>query len=111
MGIIKPKEIIRITLGDEIPDIEGVYVLAYMGRIVYVGKAECGVLSRLKEHINNAIDELLGAWIMKNRDWENIRLDILVPPISKNMRLWVAEVEDACIKRFDPLLNIQLMKG
>ena len=105
----RPKEILRITLADEIPDIPGVYVLAYFGKIVYIGISEIGVMHRLQEHGIHAdkTSELLGKWMIRCSDWENVRLDILVPPDGVDMRWWLKTTESTCIRRFIPLLNQQ----
>ncbi len=105
-----PKEIIRLTLADKIPDVPGVYILAYLGRIVYVGKSESDVKHRLDSHKTNALaeNERLGKWMIFCSDWENIRLDILTPPDEVDMKWWLKTAEATCIRRFVPLLNQQL---
>ena len=108
--LMRPKEMIRITLADEIPNVPGIYILAYLGRIVYVGKSESDVQHRLDTHKSSALmpGELLGKWMIRCSDWENIRLDILVPPDCVDMKWWLKTAESTCIRKFIPLLNQQL---
>ena len=103
-----PKEKLRLTLEDELPNVAGVYILAYLGRVVYVGKTEKMVAGRLRDHLLiTAYD--LGAWLLRVRDWANVRLDVLVPP-DKLSDVWLKQAERACIKRFRPLFN-ELLVG
>jgi hypothetical protein len=105
-----PKELIRITLADSIPDTPGIYILAYMGKVVYIGKAETSVFHRISEHRYSALHDRLGAWIVQCNDWTNIRLDVLIPPIDvPSINEWLYEAESACIRRFKPVLNIALV--
>ena len=110
-----PSEFIRITLADEIPSTPGIYILSYMGRIVYIGKAETDVKGRLETHRWEALDssEILGEWMVKCDDWSNIGLDILVPPFDYDIRVWLQDAEAACVQKFNPLFNeqLQLEKG
>ena len=103
----KPKERIRLTMADELPACPGVYIIAYLGRIVYVGITTGAVCERMEHHITNALQERLGAWLLKVDDWPNIRIDVLVPP-DTNVSYWLYTVEAACIKQFNPLFNEQL---
>lgn len=105
--MISPKERIRITLADEIPEISGIYILAYMGKIIYIGKSEDNVALRLAGHKYNAINELLGAWMIRCNDELNTRLDILTPPDNSFVSKWLRDAEAACILKFKPLLNEQ----
>jgi hypothetical protein len=102
----KPDEHIRTTLAaafdgeTELP-YSGVYILAYMGKIVYVGRS-VDLPDRLRCHCARG-NQLIDAWLYGMRfDYQNIRLDILasVDPV------WLKEVEDVCIKHFKPLLNV-----
>jgi hypothetical protein len=105
--IMKLGKLIRTTLDEKLPAVEyGVYILAYLGRIVYVGKTRRGVQERIRGHITDP-DSLLGEWLTLNRDWPNIRIDILVPPDTEDARIWLKETEVACINRFNPLMNSQ----
>lgn len=108
MPIISPKKIIRTTLADRIPDAVGVYIIAYLGKILYVGKAEHSVNDRINNHRNNALKEQLGSWMIRCDDWPNIRLDVLVAPDLVDLRTWTKLVEAACIRKFSPLFNIAL---
>lgn len=106
----KPGQFYRITLDNmhEIPEISGVYVLAYMGRVVYVGKAVDCIQNRLRGHYTNALNEPFGAWLRRiEADWPNVRLDMLGIPEGDNT--WLANAEAALIKCFDPLFNTQLV--
>lgn len=103
---------VRTTLdkiGEVILPTPAVYILAYMGKIVYVGKAENSVEQRLSSHRTCAQrpSESLGKWIIKNADHSNIRLDILSAPDGAPFN-WAREMEAKCIRRFRPLLNTQL---
>lgn len=104
-----PKEIFRTTLADEIPDVPGVYVFAYLGKVLYVGISTVSVKRRIREHQSNAIasNELLGQWMIKCTDWENIRVDVLIPPDSEDQKYWLRTAESTCIRRLIPLLNQQ----
>jgi hypothetical protein len=104
-----PSRIIRTTLDkiDEGLFPDGVYILAYMGRVTYVGKTNMSVGQRLLSHWYSALARkaTLGAWLRKIQgDWSNVRLDILVPPDDEDER-WRKEVEYACIRKFRPLFN------
>ncbi len=87
----------------------GVYVLAYMGRVIYVGKAE-DVAGRLYSHLTPAAGKLLvDDWLqnMGAFDAENVRLDVLVPPLDAGPE-WSRAVEAACVRQLRPLMNVQL---
>jgi len=106
----KYSELVRTTLYDatkaDILPLAGVYVIAYMGKVVYVGKASSGVGPRLVGHITNALDELLGGWMLKLRDdWQNVRLDVLAPPIDADTDRWLKTAEEKLIIRLRPLFN------
>lgn len=105
----KPATFYRETVAEMemIPETHGIYILAYMGEIVYVGKAEISIHDRLRGHFTNSLNEPLGAWLRKvDGDWENIRLDVLVPPAGHPT--WLQDVERQLIAKFRPLFNIQL---
>lgn len=100
----------RTTLNktDDLPH-AGVYILAYMGKVVYVGKAETSVTHRLEQHWFNRGAEALGAWMDKLRDdWCNIRLDVLEPPDNVDERGWLKATESALVRQFKPLFNSYL---
>ena len=87
----------------------GIYILAYMGRVVYVGKATSGIAQRLEQHIENRLYELLGYWMyMLQMDWVNIRLDVLEAP-DDGTDYWLREAEARLIRRFNPLFNVMNM--
>ena len=106
---LKREEIIRTTVdkvgGDGIE--VGIYVIAYLSRVVYVGKSMGGISARLRQHIGDP-RSLLGEWLTANKDWANIRLDILVPPYDQDDKAWLRQAEVALINEFDPLLNSQI---
>ena len=86
----------------------GIYILAYMGKVLYIGKAESSVVERLENHIKQYTSRI-GYWLRTMEfDWANVRLDIVEPPPRQD-RLWFSWVENACIKRFIPLFNEQLI--
>lgn len=62
--IIPPKELIRITLADSIPDTSGIYILAYMGEIVYIGLAQDSVYRALLYHQYK--QDRLGQWMLSH---------------------------------------------
>jgi len=96
----RPAEIHRTTLDalDDVPH-AGVYVIAYLGRVLYVGKAEDSVAGRLASHMYNS--DAIGEWMRSVDDWPNVRLDVLTPPYDG----WIAPVEEALIRKFTPLFN------
>jgi excinuclease UvrABC nuclease subunit len=105
-----PKTKYRITMADlsELPDISGIYILAYMGQILYVGKASGSVPYRIVSHFNNALHENIGAWLRNfESDWQNVRLDILEAPLE-NFDTWLTNAEIALIRKFKPLFNTNL---
>lgn len=109
----KPKDKHRTTMAetDNLPHV-GIYVLAYMGKIVYVGKAEESVIARLEQHCRNCNKESLGNWLINLRDdWCNIRLDVLEPPDNGDTHSWLVSAEAALIRKFKPLFNVQLQRG
>lgn len=102
-----PSEIVRTTIdqvGIQSLPRAGVYVIAYLGRVVYVGMTSSSVGERLRQHCYLAEPSDLGEWLGRVRDWENIRLDVLVPPEGVG-RKWLKSAERACIRQFTPLLN------
>jgi hypothetical protein len=89
----------------------GIYIVAYMGRVLYVGKSEEGVGHRLTDHIYNCGTELLGGWMYKVRDdWHNVRLDVLEAPDGDDWQYWLQSAESALVRVFNPLFNIALMQ-
>lgn len=112
MEMEKYKSITRTTLAetDGLP-YAGVYILAYMGKIVYVGKSHYNVADRLANHWRKRMTEYLGDWMDKMRDdWANIRLDVLEPPDDVDAEQWVRQVEAALVRQFEPLFNLSLQK-
>ena len=108
-GLKSPRSRTRTNL-KEIFDLgeihSGIYVVAYLGKVVYVGKAEVGVQPRLRQHICRAGvgNETLGDWMIKNMDHANIRVDVL----EGSGRRWLEAAEHALIQRFSPLLNVKV---
>ena len=107
MKLKPPKRIHRTTiyelLNDD-PEIAGVYIVAYLGRIIYIGQTE-DVTRRITTHYFS--QSKFGNWLITNySDWCNIRIDILEPEDTSN-RDWYKQAEKACIKKFRPLLNYQ----
>lgn len=103
---------VRTTLdkiGKVVLPTPSVYILAYMNKIVYVGKTEESVEGRLAGHMTHALGphEHLGKWLVMNADHSNIRLDVLSAPDNAPSN-WAIEAEVECIRRFRPLLNVQL---
>ena len=64
----KYKSLKRTTLDnmDDLPHY-GVYIIAYMGRVLYVGKANDSVVGRLKSHLYKCDVEDVGGWMFKQR--------------------------------------------
>ncbi len=88
----------------------GIYIIAYMGKILYVGKAESSVTARLNQHIKH-LQTKIGIWLYAMEfDWHNIRLDI-IEPLDHQGHYWLVQTENACIKKFNPLFNDKLMLG
>ena len=86
----------------------GIYIIAYLGKILYVGKAEVSVIARLNQHIKH-LNTRIGVWLYgMELDWQNIRLDIIEPPAYEG-HYWLSRAEMACIKQFSPLFNKDLM--
>lgn len=108
--IKKYKSLTRTSLAEakDLPH-TGIYVFAYMGRIIYIGKASMSVADRIRSHYTNRAKELLGDWMDKVRlDWENVALDVLEPPDDVNVNVWLRDVEAALVQRLRPLFNEQL---
>lgn len=109
----KYKSLTRTTLDklDNIPFV-GVYIIAYFGRVVYVGKASKSIQDRINYHIfRDHKGGQLGIWLCKLRDdFHNIRIDILEPPDDVDTRRWLMDAEANLINRFHPLMNTHLIK-
>ena len=108
----KPKEFHRYTLNvafDEhtVQPVSGIYILAYMGTIIYVGQS-ADIPYRLLHHCSRG-RQRIDAWL-RNMAWDygNVRLDILETPHGCNEKSWLNNTENACIKQVSPLLNVQL---
>ena len=86
----------------------GVYVLAYMGQVLYVGKAEADVSESLNNHMMYSHSRI-GIWLRAMQwDWSNVRIDIL-EPTEQGGNQWIKDAEIACIKHFLPLFNDYMM--
>ena len=100
------KRLHRTTVGEVSESEEslmGIYVIAYKGEIIYVGKTTVDVKERLSNHIHQG--NKLGSWLLNTLDdWHNVRLDILEPE-DHDDEVWLAAAEVACIRQFSPLLN------
>jgi hypothetical protein len=109
-GMKKYKQLHRTTLdkmGDGLP-YSGIYVIAYLGKVLYIGKAEESVYARLKGHIYYRPDRV-GRYLQNIEfDWENVLLDVLEPPDDAPAN-WIREAENVLIKRFQPIFNDQLL--
>ena len=102
----KYKSLHRATIGEmgNIPH-SGIYIVAYMGKVMYIGRAIESVVERLKNHICQG--DRLGGWLRNvDGDWNNIRLDVLETPDIENGKGWLDLVEDKLIKKFQPLFNV-----
>ena len=90
--------------------ISGIYILAYMGNVIYVGQA-ADISDRMRQHCTGLVAHPLpvDAWIRQMQfDYQNIRLDILETPPMAEDRFWLNETEAACIRQFRPLMNDRL---
>lgn len=105
------KSKVRTTLHDmdNLPN-AGVYVIAYMGKVLYVGKASESVFGRIKGHLYRRSIEDLGTWMYRVRDdWHNVRLDVLEPPDETiDVGYWLRSAESSLIRCFHPLFNEQI---
>ena len=109
--IKKPKSIYRTTLDQvdngKIPH-AGIYVIAYLGKVMYIGKAERSVEDRINTHCRQFTP--IGLWLKQAEfDWSNIRVDILEVPDYEN-RYWLQQAEAALVRKFNPVFNEQLQK-
>jgi len=110
--LTKPSNIYRTTLDqalfENVLPYVGIYVMAYMGKILYVGKAEDGIKDRLTNHISMN-KSLIGIWLKSmEADWHNVRLDVL-EPLDCEDRRWLVQAEMALVQRFVPLFNEKLI--
>lgn len=106
-----PKEIIRITL-DKYYDTKtvlpysGVYIIAYMGKVLYVGRAS-DMNDRMRQHIKIG-DLTVDYWLRSMTfDFANIRVDILETPDDIDGKYWGKEAEARLITYFNPIFNDQ----
>jgi hypothetical protein len=91
---------------DNLP-FSGIYIIAYMGKILYVGKASVDVLGRISNHQSQFTK--IGVWLLKSKgDWENVRLDVLEQPDDAN-KTWLKDAEALLIRKFNPLFNTNLI--
>lgn len=83
----------------------GIYVIAYMGTVLYVGKS-VDIAPRMRTHctVNHCKIDL---WLQQMVfDYENIRIDILIPGLEvENIDRWLDRTELKCIRKFSPLFN------
>jgi len=108
--MIKHKSLHRTTMAqlDDLPN-AGIYIIAYMGKVIYVGKATDSVMDRIRTHLLKAIDEPFGYWLENMRfDWPNVRVDVLEAPDNIDIQYWSREVEGSLVRRLNPLFNQQL---
>ena len=85
--------------------VAGVYVLAYMGKVLYVGRS-VDVADRMRQHLTPAVGRLLVDWWLQGvgqLDAENVRLDVLEAPASDG---WMPRAEGALIAQLRPLFNV-----
>ena len=104
----KYKTLTRTTLSelDDLPH-AGVYVIAYLGKVLYVGKASESVHGRLHNHMYKP--SRIGVWMRNAQDdWCNVRLDVLEQPDSAGVE-WLDAAELALIRHHAPLFNDALM--
>ena len=108
MKLKPPKRIHRTTIYELVNNDDhpfGVYIVAYLGRIIYVGGTTQPITSRLSTHYYSGAK--FGKWLISTiNDWHNVRIDILEPESVENEE-WITEAEKACIQKFRPLLNYQ----
>ena len=104
-----PKQICRVTfdqLGKTPLPNAGIYIVAYMHQILYIGKAKISVSDRLRSHM--VLMTRIGRWLrMYELDWENVRLDVLEIPDGQSEQ-WLFQAENVLVKVFKPLFNSQL---
>lgn len=108
----KYKALTRTTLAetDNLPFV-GIYIVAYMGTVVYIGKASESIANRLIGHWRARYKEGFGDWMDKMRlEWENVRLDVLEPPDNTELATWLKDTEAALVRYFKPLFNQQLQE-
>lgn len=108
----KYKSLTRTTLAEcaDLPH-SGIYIIAYMGRVLYVGKANDSIADRLASHLLNRGLERLGYWMECMRwDWCNVRLDCLETPDVHNQEVWIRDAESALVRRLSPLFNSMLVE-
>jgi hypothetical protein len=100
------KKLHRTTVGDLYESDEklmGIYIIAYVGKVIYVGKTTNDVSVRLISHTYQK--NKIGTWLLTlSDDLHNIRLDVLEPE-DHDDEVWLAAAEVACIRHFSPLLN------
>lgn len=109
MKLQKYKALHRTTfdkMGNGLP-YSGIYIIAYLGKVMYIGKASEDVYLRIVSHILYAPDNI-GHWLTGMKfDWHNILLDVLETP-DNSPDNWLKEAEAALIRRFNPVFNIHL---
>ena len=111
--MIKYKSLTRTTLDktENLP-LGGIYIIAYMGKVVYIGKATISIPNRIKEHWGSRDVEPFGNWLDKMRlDWCNIRLDVLEAPDDIDINYWMKLVEGLLVRKHSPLFNSYLMSS
>ena len=105
-----PASMTRTTIAD-MPNVSlphaGIYVIAYLGHVLYVGKSELSVADRISGHMIKPSP--LGAWLRRVDDWANVRLDVLEAPRGELAQAWLKQAEGALIHRFEPLFNYAML--
>lgn len=104
--LTKPHSFTRTTMDkwDNLPDMS-VYVIAYMGAVLYVGKAVRSTAIRIREHLYPRSPSDIGNWLRLVPDWKNVRLDVLEAPLDETANSWLIRAEAALTNRFQPIFN------
>lgn len=105
---MKKYKYLHCTTMDDTCDMphSGVYIIAYMGKVVYVGISASGVANRIEQHIG--ANDSIGRWLRAMQwDWHNVRVDALCIPDDADRR-WLREAEAALVRRHAPVFNAVL---
>ena len=105
----EPNEIVRLTIADvgkrSLPNC-GLYIIAYSGEVIYVGRTDHSIETRLNNHMTRYDD--VGDWLWQMRDeWKNVRIDALEPPLDVDAIEWMIEAEKKAIVHYNPLFNTE----